>query len=123
MSSCRYQPELRVRVLDQRIAAALGVSRRPSGVEVVEAGERERAAHVAGVVAAVAAGLEQEAGARRVPADGVVEVGGELEVGARASAGDLRAAGVERVEHEQRRLVGDARSRTSSGAAPGSGTR
>ena len=99
-------PELGVAVLDQRITAALGVSRRPSSVEVVEAGKRERAAHVAGVVAAVAAGLEQEAGAGRVPADGVIEVGGELEVGALSSAFDLRAAGVERLEHEQRRLVG-----------------
>ena len=35
-----------------------------------------------GVVAAIAAGLEQEAGAGRVPSDGVVEVGGGLEVGA-----------------------------------------
>ncbi len=101
--------ELHVGVVDERVAAALREGRRASGLVGVEARERERPAHVPRVVAAIAAGFEQEARARRMASLGVVDVGGELDVGAAASALDLRAAGGEGVEHLQRRRVGERR--------------
>ncbi len=101
--------ELHLRVFDERIAAALRKRRRPARLVVVEAGKRERAAHIARVVAAIASGLEQEAGARGMTPLRIVEIGRELDVGSLTSAFDLRATGGKGVEHLQCRGIGERR--------------
>jgi hypothetical protein len=91
---------LRLLDRDERIAEISRESRRPPGFVRVEAGEREGAAGVPQLVGVVTTRLELESGSQRVAADGDVEVLVHLDQARAARPGELRAAAVERVQHE-----------------------
>src|SRR5262249_42209281 len=66
----------------------------------IEAREGERATGVAELLTAIRAGVELEAGAKRVTSGGDVEIVGRFDQRHAARASELCAAGVERVQDE-----------------------
>jgi hypothetical protein len=96
---------LRVEVLDERIADALGIGRGRAGVEGVDARERVGAEPVRRVVRPVVAAGHEEARADGVQAAHVVHVGRHLEQPRMPSARHLRAAAGERAVHDHGRHV------------------
>ncbi len=95
--------QLRLDRSQKRIAGVAGIRGRSAGGEGLKAGERERTAGISVLVPAVSGRFQQQPGADCMSSDGDVEIIGHFQLAAAPGSVDLRAAGVERVQHEDRR--------------------
>src|SRR5262249_29194147 len=102
---------LRLRNRDVGMAEVAGVGGGTPGRKGAGAGDRNRPAGVAESLTAIRAGVELETGPNRLAAGRDVEIVGSFDQRQPARAGELRAAGVERVEDQDRRRLAERRGR------------